>query len=128
MKHGCLNNKTFIITFPELREDLKRHFIRGYFDGDGSISDINPKKYKSDERYINKYFCFNIISNKNFIEQLKNILNNLNIKCTIQIFKNYDILCSYDISSTQNLKNYMYKNSKIYLKRKKDIFDLIKKN
>jgi len=21
-----------------LREDLKRHFIRGYFDGDGSVS------------------------------------------------------------------------------------------
>lgn len=35
---GCLQKKSFKIIFPTfLREDLIRHFIRGYFDGDGSF-------------------------------------------------------------------------------------------
>lgn len=38
-KHGCGPNKTHIISFPTfLRRELVPHFIRGYFDGDGSIS------------------------------------------------------------------------------------------
>jgi hypothetical protein len=41
-KLGCPPNKTFILTFPGediLPKDLQRHFIRGCFDGDGSITD-----------------------------------------------------------------------------------------
>lgn len=35
---GCVQAKTFVTKFPNIREDLKRHFIRGYFDGDGYVS------------------------------------------------------------------------------------------
>jgi len=36
---GCVQAKTFKIKFPEwLDENLWRHFIRGYFDGDGCVS------------------------------------------------------------------------------------------
>lgn len=37
IKHGVVPNKTFIIQFPKLRKNLIRHFIRGYFDGDGNV-------------------------------------------------------------------------------------------
>lgn len=37
--HGCVQRKTFSIEMPQLEsKELYRHFIRGYFDGDGSIS------------------------------------------------------------------------------------------
>jgi len=34
---GLTPNKSLDVQFPVLKEDLYRHFIRGYFDGDGSI-------------------------------------------------------------------------------------------
>lgn len=37
---GCIEHKTNILTFPSediLSYNLQKHFIRGYFDGDGSI-------------------------------------------------------------------------------------------
>lgn len=37
-KQGVFPNKTNILLPPYLKDDLIRHFIRGYFDGDGSIS------------------------------------------------------------------------------------------
>ena len=43
--HGCTPRKTFTTEFPSwLRADLKIHFIRGVFDGDGWISIEKGKK------------------------------------------------------------------------------------
>jgi len=38
---GCFINKTYTLKFPteeQVPKELQRHFIRGYFDGDGSLS------------------------------------------------------------------------------------------
>ena len=43
---GCVNNKSLILTFPneqQLPKEFQSHFIRGYFDGDGSITFSNKK-------------------------------------------------------------------------------------
>ena len=37
IKQGCFINKSKIIRLPKLKEDLYRHFIRGFFDGDGCL-------------------------------------------------------------------------------------------
>lgn len=38
ISHGCVERKSLILKFPNLDSDeLIRHFIRGYFDGDGSF-------------------------------------------------------------------------------------------
>ena len=38
-KYGCVNNKTNILMFPNnINNNYIHHMIRGYFDGDGSIS------------------------------------------------------------------------------------------
>jgi hypothetical protein len=42
--HGLLPNKTFTIEFPKIDENLVRHFVRGYFDGDGCISKVDKRK------------------------------------------------------------------------------------
>ena len=41
IKLGCVPNKSLILTFPtedQVPLELQRHFIRGYFDGDGCIT------------------------------------------------------------------------------------------
>lgn len=44
VKHGVSPKKSLRETPPkDLREDLIRHFIRGYFDGDGCFSESNGK-------------------------------------------------------------------------------------
>jgi intein-encoded DNA endonuclease-like protein len=41
---GCMTNKTYLVTFPKwLDLNLYRHFIRGYFDGDGHVGVYNRK-------------------------------------------------------------------------------------
>jgi len=34
---GCIQKKSLILRIPKIKEYLMRHFIRGYFDGDGCI-------------------------------------------------------------------------------------------
>lgn len=43
-KWGCVSRKTFDLTFPKfLSQELIPHFVRGYFDGDGSVFYHNTK-------------------------------------------------------------------------------------
>ena len=61
-KLGCIEQKSLILTFPtekQVPSNLIYHFIRGYFDGDGSIS-----KGKKD----NYQLCF--IGTESFIKTL----------------------------------------------------------
>lgn len=37
-KYGVVMNKTFTAALPQLPNNLKRHFIRGYYDGDGCLT------------------------------------------------------------------------------------------
>lgn len=50
ISHGVGFKKTFDLAMPNIREDLIRHFIRGYFDGDGCFTCYrrkdNPNKYR----------------------------------------------------------------------------------
>ena len=66
---GCIENKSLVLTFPtydQVPEELIYHFIRGYFDGDGSVS-INSKNYK--------YAHISIVGTENFIKKLSEYFN-----------------------------------------------------
>ena len=44
-KLGCVENKTEVgFDLPNISKDLFRHFVRGYFDGDGSVG-IRSKRH-----------------------------------------------------------------------------------
>jgi intein/homing endonuclease len=34
---GMVPNKSLVLKFPDIPKEMYRHFIRGYFDGDGSL-------------------------------------------------------------------------------------------
>lgn len=64
-KIGCVPNKTYEdFHFPNISKQYYKDFIRGYFDGDGSIYYSNSSK-----KYILSW-----VGNKTFLTELKNIL------------------------------------------------------
>jgi len=129
-KHGCIPRKTDIIKFPikSVPEHLISHFTRGYFDGDGSVS-----IYRSEKTKHRTCGYVSIMSTLDFSNTLKNILEKREIHSKIfgkrkkyktrnvremRITKNQDVLRFYD---------WLYDGASIYLKRKKDVFDTMRK-
>jgi intein/homing endonuclease len=109
---GCVSNKTFKITFPteeQVPKELQRHFLRGYFDGDGWIGE--------------KSLC--IVGTQDFCNSLDYITKDLNINSYIRSRhpeRNHNIKM-FEISGRNQCKkffHYIYDNATIYLKRKFD--------
>jgi len=112
---GCVNNKTFKILLPELNDEIMCHFIRGYFDGDGSISKIKGKWDK-----------VSIAGNQNFIESLKKYLLKFDVsKINIYTQGKIKILSITNISDIIKFKKIIYNNDTISLERKKNKFDKV---
>jgi len=121
-KYGIEKNKTFRIKFPppNLNKRLLKHFIRGYFDGDGGFCG-NYRK--------NKSFCFHFCGNKGFILNLqKYLVNRLKINKTVpKYFDNAIQIQHWGIKNVNTFSNFIYKESKLFLKRKRDRLNNYKK-
>lgn len=83
--HGCVERKSKILTFPDfLNDNLLNHFIRGYFDGDGSLSISETTHCRSYKKGV-----LRILSSEYFIIALINkIQSKLNINCTSRTYRN----------------------------------------
>lgn len=116
INHGCINNKTFLIRFPfQLDQILQFHFLRGYFDGDGSI--IKSKVANNAK----------ITSNNDFIMDLKFIFDQYELVSYID--KNSDKISTikiYGNNSVLKLYYLLYDNSSVFLERKYNKFIEIK--
>ena len=112
---GCMPNKTFKLQFPQIDEKLYHHFIRGYFDGDGSII-----RYKND-------FCISLISTENFCQAVNFIIFD-QLSISGKMNKDKEMLArGNDITSIllyqgnrriQKILDWLYKDAIIYLERK----------
>lgn len=96
-----------------LNNDLIKHYIRGFFDGDGSVSETIRKENG------NKRYAIEIASCQEMLIFIKNFLKNNNIEVS-DIKKHMSI---YEIKTSNNLEiikffNLIYKNANIYLPRK----------
>lgn len=114
IKHGIIPNKTGKESFPKMRENLRRHFVRGFLDGDGWITSGNSGSV-----------TIGFISNCNMLESIKKEINNsLNIKSTARIYNDYrsdkDIyyLEYSHRDDIKQLKKYLYHKADFYLERK----------
>ena len=123
-KQGCLNNKTYKLQFPFLNFSLERHFIRGYFDGDGCVSTheyisyINKKGHKN----INNINMIHFTSGSlPFLENIQKILfNKINTSCLkIGLYKKAYRIIWYSRDDITKIYSYLYKDSTIFLERKK---------
>ena len=114
---GCIPNKSLSLTFPKIEEKLINHFVRGYFDGDGSL--YNRKQTKTG--YVN--YGWQITSTKMFCESLKIYLNKLDIHSSMKLAcsKTNNITCTLSVGGNKQiikLLNWIYKDSALHLDRK----------
>lgn len=114
---GIVSRKSLILKFPtgkQVPDHLIRHFIRGYFDGDGCVSRrFNHGACRWTIKFLSsKEFC------DNFCYKIKSILNMDNISSKQD--KNSKI---YGVEFGGNRKvkiflDWMYKDATIFLNRK----------
>lgn len=110
---GVVPSKTFVIKYPELPNHLHKHFIRGFFDGDGSIYLRKDRK-----NGINFELC---CASMEFIKEIAKIVKN-KIGVELSIYTKPTKVPLYVIKVSQNkarlLLNWIYADSTIYLDRK----------
>jgi len=107
---GAMQCKTFKIRFPYwLDKSLYKHFIRGYFDGDGSCMKCG-REYR-----------LSIASNWEFNHQLQNIIfKETGLKFGIIRQGKISILYKGGNNNTRKFLDWIYDNAPICLKRKHD--------
>lgn len=110
---GC-ENKSMVVEFPKVPNEFLPDFIRGYFDGDGSIMQIKGNR-------LNSAFTS---GSKKFLDQLLEILKKeAGIEGGSYDPSSYTL--RFGKKDTIRLGKYMYKNNpELFLKRKKDKFIL----
>lgn len=123
-KWGVIPNKTFkIMELPSINKDLMRHFIRGYFDGDGTVylDNINH----SDNRSI-----FGFYGQHDFLLNIKNeLINEINIS-NRKIFdkESVSMITFSKHNDVVKFYKYIYENATIFLTRKRKLFDIYLSN
>lgn len=116
-KYGVVPNKTLKLKeLPDIKKELMPHFIRGYFDGDGSVY-INSKT-----KAIRTAFYGTDDFIKNIHSFLKEELNLRDKKIYRQKEAQVSFV-SYAKEDSEKIYRYMYKESTICLKRKKELFE-----
>ena len=116
---GCGKAKTHSLVFPteeQVPKELQRHFIRGYFDGDGSVSGDKQKQ-------------FGFVGTIDFLLPLQQILmKELSFSETKLDQRHKDrgdsirALRYCGINQCIKFREWLYKDATIYLERKFDIF------
>ena len=113
IKHGCMPNKSLKVRIPNLEDPYLKHFLRGYFDGNGSII-FNERRY----------LTVQVASSVSFLNDLIMLLES---KLSITPKKIYRPKkakndkwgiwkCVTD--EAERLLNYLYSDSTLYLERK----------
>lgn len=116
MQLGVAQAKSLILEFPYwMNKPLQRHFIRGFFDGDGHIS---KSKYK---------YNMSLISTENFLNPIREILENeLNIETHMYVPNGIDKPTRTLMVTKKDMNkiffDWLYKDATIYIKRKYDVY------
>lgn len=116
---GVMENKSLQLKFPtdeQVPKKFLNHFIRGFFDGDGSVfsyeRSIGGKNYTD--------VGVTIISSNDFINGLKNVIGYGNVYKTN---KDKNSFISFKKKKeVEKISKYLYNDSSIFLKRKKEKF------
>jgi len=135
-KLGCVPRKSLILKFPtndQVPDYLIRHFMRGYFDGDGCITS-NFTEW-SIKNYVNLKCSF--LSTKEFCEAYqKKLYELLKVECVLTRIKSNDSSHTLTLSGKKNsliFASWLYDDCSVFLKRKRDKYlsireELFKRN
>ena len=118
-EYGLTQAKTYTLQIPELDNELMRHFIRGYYDGDGCFSVIKRRDRKNPN---SKIYQFNITGMENPLRKIQeHLIKNVGVvdnglkhrKSTIAVTIHYN-----GRNVCKRILDYLYQDAAIYLQRK----------
>ncbi len=115
IRAGLVHSKSLILKFPSrdiLPDNLVPHFVRGYYDGDGSIS-FRPEK--------SKFANVSIIGSESFIVSLRDhCLKSIGVNGSTHLHKNGKTLYWGVNGNKQVFKflDWLYKDATVFLNRK----------
>ena len=111
-KLGFSDNKSYDVGIPNMRDDLYKHYIRGYFDGDGCFT------------FTDKSFHVSFITaSKNENDDIINVLTNNDINIfEYSYISEYGTVMYrpsiYKLQDKIKFLDWIYKDASIYLDRK----------
>lgn len=122
---GVMPRKSLILKFPteeQVPRYLINHFLRGYFDGDGSIS----------KRGNREYYRINILGTESFIKDMAGLLNKELNFTHYKIFNhcNNNITKAFEIERASDVLkfcDFIYKDADLLMKRKYEKYLIFKK-
>jgi hypothetical protein len=107
---GCVRNKTHRVTYPHwLDPKLDSHFIRGYFDGDGSIFTAKRSIFQ---------VVFTIVGTQAFCEAIQRKFAEIGIESRVDKSRTTYAVTVTNRKRVFPLMAWLYKDSKIYMERK----------
>ena len=115
-KHGCPPNKSLNLSFPKINKSLLHHFMRGYFDGDGTLTTYNN----------GKSLKFGVVGTKDFLDIYEGHLYKIGITKT----KYQPTGKSWQTQHGGNQQakiffDFLYKDATVYLDRKYNKFTAV---
>lgn len=108
-KLGCVQRKSFILTYPTIPDRYFFSFLLGYYDGDGSLTLTNTKYFDP---------CFSLVGTLAFCQEVKNKLALFDINSYLRQHKNVWYLRVKGTRQLDRLLTNMYMSSSLYLDRK----------
>lgn len=121
---GCVHNKSKVAKFPDksiLPDNLLRHFIRGYMDGNGSIS-----YWIDNENTKHKKFQIGFCGTTDIIETISKIIGEKFNCCPAISDRHPDRdnnnlqVCIAGNRKCKDILDWLYKDANIYMQRKYD--------
>ena len=114
-KYGIVPNKSLIlnINWELIPQDLQKYFIRGYFDGDGSLNLYDARGYDEWE--------LSFISTEKVLKDFQSFFN---IPKKIYSCGNNFRYCYRDKNDIKQVLKLFYNDDYIYLDRKKELVDI----
>jgi hypothetical protein len=124
---NVIENKSLVITMPNIPKEFIIDYIRGYFDGNGSVGVQYPKSKRTETKtaQIRVRICG---GSEVFITQIRDVLHEFGLR-NVSVRKKkgkqvYDIC--YSTKDSFKIYELFYKNTNIItLQRKKEKFDEI---
>jgi len=121
IKQGCFQRKSLTLRFPtsdQVPDHLLHHFIRGYFDGDGSTGIYGPR---------DQGVC-SLISSNDFCRSFSELMARIDIKTRIDRSRKRYAVVYLSSPRIPAFADYIYRDATIWLKRKRVILNRIKKS
>ena len=121
-KFGIRQNKSLVIKFPTVPKEFLSDFVRGYFDGDGSVN-LGKYWHKDRNKWRWQFSTMFTSGSKDFLTDLKKELDKVTFGGFIHT-KNRGFDLVYSVKGSLALFDFMYHNvpTEMFLKRKYNIF------